>query len=101
MKLCTNFFNIIGFFENETHGFCTHSNFIAESYQFWVQIRKTQFVNPNGNNCIFQNMSEDWTLSKEIKRFSKIASIKRIEFIKVKLIKKNFIKHLAFNFYNM
>src|SRR6266536_6226027 len=33
-------------------------------------------------------MSEDWTLSEEIKRFSELASMKRIEFIKAKLIKK-------------
>jgi len=45
-------------------------------------------------------MSGDWTLSEEMKRFSEIASIKRIEFIKAKLIKKNFIRHLAFNSYN-
>ena len=33
-------------------------------------------------------MSEDWTLSEEMKRFSEIVSMKRIEFIKAKLIKK-------------
>ena len=33
-------------------------------------------------------MSRDWTLSEEMKRFNEIASIKRIEFIKAKLIKK-------------
>ena len=33
-------------------------------------------------------MSRDWTLSEEMKRFSEIASMKRIEFIKAKLIKK-------------
>ena len=88
MKLRTNLFNIIGFSESETHGPRTRPNFIAESYRFRVQIRKTQFVNPNVSNRIFQNMSRDWTLSEEMKRFSEIASMKRIEFIKAKLIKK-------------
>src|SRR6266511_4575159 len=88
LKLHTNLFNIIGFSESETHGSHTHPNFIAELYRFRVQIRKTQFVNPNVSNRIFQNMSGDWTLSEEMKRLSKIASMKRIEFIKAKLIKK-------------
>ncbi len=72
LKLRTNLFNIIGFFKSETHGPRTRPNFIAESYRFWVQIRKTQFVNPNVNNRIFQNMSKDLTLSEEMKRFSEI-----------------------------
>lgn len=88
LKLRTNLFNIIGFSESETYGPRTRPNFIAESYRFRVQIRKTQFVNPNVSNRIFQNMSGDWTLSEEMKRFSEIASMKRIEFIKAKLIKK-------------
>ncbi len=33
-------------------------------------------------------MSGDWTLSKEMKKFNKITSMKRIEFIKAKSIKK-------------
>src|SRR6266540_6765939 len=33
-------------------------------------------------------MSGDWTLSEKIKRFSEIVNMKRIEFIKAKLIKK-------------
>ena len=86
--MCTNLFNIIGFSESKTHGPRTCPNFIAKSYRFRVQIRKTQFVNPNVSNRIFQNMSGDWTLSEEMKRFSEIASMKRIEFIKAKLIKK-------------
>ena len=32
LKLHTNLFNIIGFFESETHGPRTRPNFIAESY---------------------------------------------------------------------
>ena len=59
LKLRTNLFNIIGFSKSETHGPRTHPNFIAESYRFQVQIRKTQFVNPNISNRIFQNMSGD------------------------------------------
>ena len=65
LKLRTNLFNIIGFSESETHGPHTRSNFIAESYRFRVQIRKTQFVNPNVDNRIFQNISGDWTLSEK------------------------------------
>jgi hypothetical protein len=87
-KLRANLFNIIGYSESEAHGSRTRPSFIAESYRFRVQIRKTQFVNPNVNNRIFQNMSGDWILSEEMKRFSEIASMKRIEFIKAKLIKK-------------
>ena len=83
-----NLFNIIGFSESETHGPRTRPSFIAESCRFQVQIRKTQFVNPNVSNRIFQNMSGDWTLSEEMERFSEIACMKRIEFIKAKLIKK-------------
>jgi len=52
-------FNIIGFSESETHESRTCPNFIAKLYRFQVQIRKTQFVNPNVSNHIFQNMSED------------------------------------------
>ena len=59
LKLRTNLFNIIGFSESKTHGPRTHPNFIAELYRFRVQIRKTQFVNPNISNRIFQNMSRD------------------------------------------
>ena len=33
-------------------------------------------------------MSGNWTLSEEMERFSEIARMKRIEFIKAKLIKK-------------
>ncbi len=88
LKLRTNLFNIIGFSESETHGPRTRPDFTAESYRFRVQIKKTQFVNPNVSNRIFQNMSGDWTLSEEMKRFGEIASMKRIEFIKAKLIKK-------------
>ncbi len=84
----TNFFNIIRFFKSKTHRSCIYPNFITGSCWFWIQIRKIQFVNPNVNNHIFQNMSRNLTLSKEIKRFNEIASIKRIEFIKKKLIKK-------------
>ncbi|CAG8819632.1 8198_t:CDS:2, partial [Gigaspora margarita] len=65
---------------------CT--NYISESRRFQVQIRKSQFVNPNIDNRIFHNMSGEWMLSEEMKRFSEIACSKRIEFINAKLIKK-------------
>jgi len=88
LKLRTNLFNTIGYSENETHGPRTRPNFIAESCRFRIRIRKTQFVNPNSNNRVFQNISREWALSEEMERFSEIARMKRIEFIKAKLIKK-------------
>ncbi|CAG8630534.1 2885_t:CDS:2, partial [Dentiscutata heterogama] len=62
--------------------------FTAKSHQFWVQIKKTQFVNPNADNRIFQNLDEELTLSKQMIRFNEIVSMKRNEFIKATLIKK-------------
>ncbi|KAF0559384.1 hypothetical protein F8M41_006138 [Gigaspora margarita] len=52
------------------------------------RIRKTQFVNPNANNRVFQNLGRELTLSEEIIRFSEIASMKRIEFIRANFINK-------------
>ncbi|CAG8528179.1 7880_t:CDS:2 [Dentiscutata heterogama] len=63
-------------------------NFTAESRRFWVQIRKAQFVNPNADNRIFQNLGGELTLSEQMIRFSEITSTKRNEFIKATLIKK-------------
>ncbi|RHZ45106.1 hypothetical protein Glove_691g8 [Diversispora epigaea] len=67
--------------EKETHGPRVRSSFITKSRRFQVQIRKTQFVNPNVDNRIFQNISE-------MKRFSEVSRMKRIEFINAKLINK-------------
>ncbi|CAG8470038.1 2449_t:CDS:2 [Scutellospora calospora] len=55
-KLHTNIFNIIGYSKSEANELHTLPSFTAESCQFWVQIRKTQFINPNADNCIFQNL---------------------------------------------
>ena len=90
LKLRTNLFNVIGYTENETHKPRTRPSFIAESQRFRVQIRKTQFVNPNADNRIFENMSGEWILSEEMKRFGEIAQTKRIYFIKAKLTKEAF-----------
>ncbi|CAG8842866.1 30449_t:CDS:2, partial [Racocetra persica] len=64
LKLRTNLFNIIGYSE------------------------KKQFINSSADNCGFQNISRKWMLSEEMKRFSEIAHMKRIELIKAKLINK-------------
>ncbi|CAG8762215.1 16312_t:CDS:1, partial [Racocetra fulgida] len=74
--------------EKETSGPHIRPGFTAESCRFQVQIRKIQFVNPNADNRIFQNISGEWMLSEEMKRFSEIARMKRIEFINAKLINK-------------
>jgi len=87
-KLRTNFFNVIGYSENETYGPRTRPNFIAESRRFRVQLRKTQFVKPNADNRVFRNISGEWMLSEEMKRFGEIAHAKRIDFIEAKLIKE-------------
>ena|SRR5438128_11471140 len=86
-KLRTNFFNVIGCSESEIHRPRTRPSFIAESNRFRVQIRKTQFVNPNVSNRVFHDISGEWILSEEMKSFSEIARMKRIEFIKGKLRK--------------
>ncbi|CAG8718574.1 29905_t:CDS:2, partial [Racocetra persica] len=52
---------------NEPH---IRPSFTAKSYRFWVQIRKAQFINPNVNNCAFQNLSRELILSEEMIRFS-------------------------------
>jgi hypothetical protein len=88
-KLRSNLFNIIGYSENETYGPRIRPDFITESCRFRAQIRKTQFVNPNINNHIFQSIDGEWILSEEMKKFTEIAQTKRIEFIKSTLIKKN------------
>ncbi|CAG8676064.1 10156_t:CDS:2, partial [Racocetra fulgida] len=65
-------------------------NFATESCRFRVQIRKINFVNPNNND--FQSFNGEWTLSEEIKKFSELAQLKRIEFIQKILIEKNLTK---------
>ena len=75
------------FSESEIHRPRTRPSFIAESNRFRVQIRKTQFVNPNVSNRVFHDISGEWILSEEMKSFSEIARMKRIEFIKGKLRK--------------
>ncbi|CAG8784260.1 13034_t:CDS:1, partial [Gigaspora rosea] len=74
--------------ESEANEPRTCPGFTAESRRFRVQIRKTQFVNPNADNRIFQNLGRELTLSEQMIRFSEIASMKRNEFIKATLIKK-------------
>ena len=78
----------MGYSEKETGGPRTRPSFATKSYRFQVQIRKSQFVNSNANNRIFQNISGEWMLSEEMKRFSEIARTKRIEYIKMTLVKK-------------
>ncbi|CAG8592381.1 2356_t:CDS:1, partial [Dentiscutata heterogama] len=53
--------------ENEAHESRVHLSYISESCRFRAQIRKSQFVNPNVDNQIFQNISGEWMLSEEIK----------------------------------
>ncbi|CAG8532551.1 5880_t:CDS:2, partial [Dentiscutata heterogama] len=77
-----------GYSESEANGPRTRPSFTAESRRFWVQIRKAQFVNPNADNRIFQNLGGELILSEQMIRFSEIVSMKRNEFIKATLIKK-------------
>ncbi|CAG8491035.1 2869_t:CDS:2 [Dentiscutata heterogama] len=79
---------ILGYSESKANGPRTCPSFTAESRRFWVQIRKAQFVNPNANNYIFQNLGRELILSKQIIRFNEIASTKRNKIIKATLIKK-------------
>ncbi|RHZ83778.1 hypothetical protein Glove_87g140 [Diversispora epigaea] len=88
LKLRTNLFNLIGYSGNDTQEPRTRPNFTTESCRFRAQIRKIQFVNPKADNRVFQNISGEWKLSEEMKRFSEIAHEKRIGFIKAKLNKK-------------
>ncbi|CAG8803113.1 32784_t:CDS:1, partial [Racocetra persica] len=74
--------------ESETQEPRTHSGFTGELSHYRARIRKTQFVNPKANNRVFQNISGEQKINKEMKRFSEIANTKRIEFIKAKLINK-------------
>ncbi|RIB06741.1 hypothetical protein C2G38_2147907 [Gigaspora rosea] len=87
-KLRTNIFNIIGYSESEVNEPRTRPGFTVESRRFRVQIRKANFVNPTADNRDFQNLGGELTLSEEMIRFSEIARMKRIEFIKAKLIEK-------------
>ena len=86
MKLRTNLFNTIGYSEGEIHRPRTRPDFAIESRRFRVQIRKTQFIDSNQN---FQNITGEWMLSEELKKFSEIAHKKRAEFIKAVLIDKS------------
>jgi hypothetical protein len=88
VKLRTNLFNIIGYSESESHSPRTRPSFIIESNRFRGRIRETQFVNPNASNRGFHDISGEFTLSEEMKQFSEIAQMKRIDFIKARLIKK-------------
>ncbi|CAG8524049.1 12280_t:CDS:1, partial [Funneliformis caledonium] len=72
--------------EGDIHKPCTRPDFAIESHQFQVQIRRTQFIYSNQN---FQNITGEWMLSKELKKFSEIAHIKRAKFIKAVLINKS------------
>ncbi|CAG8472415.1 12297_t:CDS:2 [Dentiscutata heterogama] len=74
--------------ESDTQEPRTRPSFTTKSSRYRAQIRKTQFVNLKSNNHNFQNISGEWKISEEIKRFSEIACMKRIEFIKAKLINK-------------
>ena len=88
LKLRTNIFNVIGYSEHEAHVTRTRPGFLNESRRFRVRIRKTQFVNPNADDRVFQNISGEWMLSEEMKRFGEIAHTKRIDFIKATLTKE-------------
>ena len=91
LKLRTNLFNVIGYAESETRRPRMRPSFIAESQRFRVRIRKTQFVNPNADNRVFQDISGEWMLSEEMKRFGEIVHTKRIDFIKAKLTKETLL----------
>jgi len=87
-RLRTNLFNVIGYSESEIYRPRTRPSFITESNRFRVQIRKTQFVNPNVSNRVFRDISREWILSEEMKKFSEIARMKRVDFLKARRIKK-------------
>ncbi|RHZ57004.1 hypothetical protein Glove_395g82 [Diversispora epigaea] len=93
LKLRTNFFNLIGYSDNESHKPRTRPSFTAESRRFRARIRKLQFVNPNVSNRMFQNISGESMLSEEMKNFTEIARMKRIEFIGERLSKKTSFWH--------
>ncbi|RHZ57721.1 hypothetical protein Glove_384g15 [Diversispora epigaea] len=79
--------------DNESHKPRTRPSFTAESRRFRARIRKLQFVNPNVSNRMFQNISGESMLSEEMKNFTEIACMKRIEFIGERLNKKTLFWH--------
>ncbi|CAG8848794.1 2410_t:CDS:1, partial [Racocetra persica] len=80
------------YYESETQEPRTRPGFTGESSRYQARIRKPQFVNPKANNRVFQDISGEQKISEEMKRFSKIANINRIEFIKAKLINKTVLE---------
>ncbi|CAG8819784.1 14922_t:CDS:2, partial [Gigaspora margarita] len=62
-------------------------HFALESCKFRVYIKKNNFLSPSNN--IFQSINGEWKLSEEMKKFSELAQMKRIEFIQKILIEKN------------
>ncbi|CAG8848577.1 28522_t:CDS:1, partial [Racocetra persica] len=78
--------------ESETQEPRTCPGFTGESSHYRARIRKTQFVNPKANNRVFQDISGEQKISEEMKRFSEIANIKRIKFIKAKLFNKTVLE---------
>jgi len=81
-RLRTNLFNVIRYSESEIYRPRTRPSFIAESNRFRVQIRKTQFVNPNVSNRVFRDIGREWILREEMKKLSEIARMKRVYFLK-------------------
>ena len=51
-----------------------------KSYNDWSK--------PNVSNCVFCDISHEWILSEEMKKFSEIAQMKRVDFLKARQFKK-------------
>ncbi|CAG8796741.1 41266_t:CDS:2, partial [Gigaspora margarita] len=79
--------NQTNYHENDFHKKRTRLDFALESCKFRVYIRKNNFLDPSNNT--FQNINSEWKLSEEIKKFSELVQMKRIEFIQKILIEKN------------
>ncbi len=70
MKLQKRLFTTIGYADAESADSRTRSDFEIESQQFWVQLRKADFLNPYKDNCHFESLDRCNKLSEEMKSFS-------------------------------
>ena len=78
-------FVTIGYEDFESTGPRTRPDFEIESQRFWIQLRKSGFLNPIKDNCVFESLGEGIKLSEEMKTFSLTAQNRCINYIKEKL----------------
>ncbi|CAG8561337.1 35376_t:CDS:2, partial [Racocetra persica] len=64
--------------------------------QFWVNLCKAGFLNPQDDNCAFKSLEEEYLLNEQLKNFSNLACERRI-----KLINKTFKAAAAMDKKNM